>query len=253
MKPPPPDSGEVKSGTRRRPVDPQTLRGAIMDPSTHTLELLGVFISGGAWLCSLATTLMSSWLTLSTDLLPTESYELGLWETCVVQEHGSMMCRPYDSLLGLPPDIKLARILMCVTLATGLLGLLLAIPGMHLVNSCHDRPEDLRCKRAMKMAGGALCLVAGILGLVPVSYIAHITVLRFFDESVPEVVPRWEFGDALFCGWSAGVLHLAAGTLLLISCLYLQKENCNAPVPIPRGRGRVQPGQPPIKARSEYV
>ncbi|KAL7370353.1 hypothetical protein ABVT39_026277 [Epinephelus coioides] len=224
-----------------------------MDPNIHALELLGVFFSGGAWLCSLATTLMSTWLTLSTDLLPTESYELGLWETCVVQEHGSLMCRPYDSLLGLPPDIKLARILMCVTLAAGLLGLLLAIPGLHVVNSCHDQLENLRCKRALKMAGGMLCLAAGILGLIPVSYIAHMAVLRFFDESMPEVVPRWEFGDALFCGWTAGVLHLVAGTLLLSSCLCLQRENCNAPVHVPLVRVREQPGQSPIKIKSEYV
>ncbi|XP_041822596.1 putative claudin-24 [Chelmon rostratus] len=222
-----------------------------MEPSVHALELSGVFFSVGAWLCSLATTLMSTWLTLSTNLLPTESYELGLWETCVVQDLGTLECRPYDGLLGLPPDIKLARILMCAALGTGLLGLLLAIPGMHVVNSCHGSLEDLQCKRAMKMAGGALGLVAGILVLIPISYTAHLTVIRFFDESVPEVVPRWEFGDALFCGWTAGVLHLVAGTLLLTSCLCLQKENCNTPVPIPLAR--IRPGRPPMRTRSEYV
>lgn len=242
---------KVKSGTNRRPMDPDTLSGAVMDPSIEALELSGVFFSVAAWLCSLATTLMSTWLTLSSDLLPTESFELGLWETCVVQDLGSVGCRPYNSLLGLPPDIKLARILMCVTLAAGLLGVLLAIPGLHVVNSCHGQHRDLSCKRAMKMVGGLLCVVAGILGLIPVSYIAHLTVVRFFDESVPEVVPRWEFGDALFCGWTAGVLHLVAGTLLLTSCLCLHKETCNAPVPIPLVR--VQPGRPPIKTRSEYV
>ncbi|XP_023252207.1 putative claudin-24 [Seriola lalandi dorsalis] len=222
-----------------------------MDSSVCALELLGVFFSAGAWICSLATTLMSTWLTLSTELLPTESYELGLWETCVVQDLGGLECRPYDSLLGLPPDIKLARILMCVTLGAGMLGLLLAIPGIHLVNSCHGRLDDLRCKRALKMAGGVLCLVAGILGLIPVSYIAHLTVVRFFDESVPDVVPRWEFGDALFCGWTAGFLHLVAGTLLLTSCMCLQKDSCDIPVPIPLVGA--QPGRPFIRTRSEYV
>ncbi|XP_040888302.1 putative claudin-24 [Toxotes jaculatrix] len=239
---------EVKSG---RPGDPETLSIAVMDSSICALELLGVLVSAGAWLCSLATTLMSTWLTLSTDLLPTEIYELGLWETCVVQDLGGLECRPYDSLLGLPPDIKLARILMCVTLGAGLLALLLAIPGIHLVNSCTGQLDDLRCKRGLKMAGGALCLVSGILGLIPVSYIAHLTVERFFDESLPDVVPRWEFGDALFCGWTAGFLHLVAGTLLLTSCLRLQRETCNVSVPIPL-MGE-QPGHPFIRTRSEYV
>lgn len=242
---------EVETGISRNPEDPETWSGAIMYPSIHALEVSGVLLSAGAWLCSLATTLMSTWLTLSTDLLPTESYELGLWETCVVQDLGTLECRPFDSLLGLPPDIKLARILMCVTLAAGLLGLLLAIPGMHVVNSCHDSLEDIRCKRGMKMAGAVLCLVAGVLGLIPVSYIAHLAVIRFFDETLPEMVPRWEFGDALFCGWTAGVLHLVAGALLLTSCFCLQRENCNTPVPIPLVR--VNLGQPPMRTRSVYV
>ncbi|KAM4601672.1 putative claudin-24 [Polymixia lowei] len=222
-----------------------------MDPSVCALELLGVLFSTGAWLCSLATTMMSTWLTLSTELLPTESYELGLWETCVVQDHGALECRPYDSLLGLPPDIKLARILMCVTVATGLLGLLLAIPGMYVVNSCDSRLEDLKVKRVMKMAGGILCLAAGILGLIPVSYIAHLTVVRFFDQTVPAMVPRWEFGDALFCGWTAGFLHVVAGFLLLASCLCLQEDNCNIPIPIPLVR--VRSVKSSRGTRSEYV
>ncbi|XP_034749253.1 putative claudin-24 [Etheostoma cragini] len=224
-----------------------------MEPSTQVLELLGLMLCGGAWLCSLATTLMSCWLTLSTELLATETYELGLWQTCVVQELGVLECRPYDGLLGLPPDIQLARILMCVALAAGLLALLLAIPGMHGINSCRGQLQDQRCKRGLKMAGGALSMAAGILGLVPVSYIAHLTVQRFFDESVPDVVPRWEFGDALFCGWAAGVLHLGAGALLLTSCLCSQKENCNTPVHVPLVRVGAQLGRSPIGTRSVYV
>ncbi|XP_029612331.1 putative claudin-24 [Salmo trutta] len=227
-----------------------------MDPGVCAMELLGVFFSIGAWICSLATTIMSTWLTLSTDLLPAESYELGLWETCVVQDLGILECRPYDSLLGLPPDIKLARILMCVTVATGLLGLLLAIPGIYWINSCNQGSEGLRVKRLMKMLGGILCLVAGILGLIPVSYIAHLTVMRFFDEAVPAIVPRWEFGDALFCGWTAGFLHLVAGSLLVTSCVCLQEEPCTLQMPIPlqRRHTHVHTTTTPHRKRSmEYV
>ncbi len=44
--------------------------------------------------------------------------------------------------------------------------------------------------------------------LFPVSYIAHDIVIKFFDETIPHVVPRSEFGDALFIGWAAGLLTL---------------------------------------------
>ncbi|XP_060923298.1 putative claudin-24 [Limanda limanda] len=237
-----------------------------MDPRSVALELLGLLAAGGAWLCSLATTLMTRWLTLSTALLPSQSFQLGLWGTCVVQDPGGLECRPYHSLLGLPPDIKLARILMCVTLGAGLLAVLLAVPAMHLVKGCGGRRDGLSCKRSLKAAAGGLCLLAGVLGLVPVSYIAHLTVVRFFDESVPDLVPRWEFGDALFCGWTAGFLHLVAGTLLLTSCLRLRRRNCPAPgapgpppgrhlAPGPSPGRHLAPGPPPGRHlfRSEYV
>ncbi|KAJ7993580.1 hypothetical protein DPEC_G00273880 [Dallia pectoralis] len=171
-----------------------------------------------AWLCALSTTLMPQWVTLSTELLVTESYQQGLWETCVVQDLGGLECRPYDSLLGLPQDFKLARSFMCISLALGLLGIMLAIPGLHLVKSCGHGLGALRAKRILKVVSGVLGLVSGVMSLLPVSYVAHLTVERFFDETLPKVVPRWEFGDALFCGWVAGFLLLVAGVLLLASC-----------------------------------
>lgn len=189
------------------------------------LELSGVLVAAGASLGSLAATLITGWLTLSSELLPTETFQLGLWGTCVVQDQGALECRPYNGVLGLPHDIQLARALMCVTMVTGLLGLLLAVPGMTLVNSCRRRPDPRRCKRVLRAAGGSLSLAAGALQLVPVSHVAHLAVQRYFDPSVPEVMPRWEFGDALFCGWTAGALHLLGGALLLTSCLCVGMES----------------------------
>ncbi|MEQ2265096.1 hypothetical protein XENORESO_005596 [Xenotaenia resolanae] len=222
-----------------------------MDQSVETLELLGALLYAVGWLCSLCTTMMPFWLTLSTDLLPTESLEVGLWKSCVVQDLGLQECRSYNSLLGLPLDIKLARILMCAALGFGLVGLVLAIMGLNLINSCCRQMDELSLKKVLKAAGGMLSLAAGILVLVPVSYIAHLTVVRFFDKSVPDVVSRWEFGDSLFCGWTAGVLHLLAGTLLLISSLYLQEQNQNLPVHIPLVP--VSQRQRSIRIRTEYI
>ncbi|XP_010901075.1 putative claudin-24 [Esox lucius] len=190
-----------------------------MDQCLFALELVGMLVFMAAWLCALASTLMPQWQTLSTQLLVTESYQQGLWETCVVQELGGIECRPYDSLLALPQDFKLARSFMCISLALGLLGILLAIPGLHLVKSCGQGPGGQRAKRILKVVAGVLGMVAGVLSLIPASYVAHLTVERFFDETLPEVVPRWEFGEALFCGWVAGFLFLVAGFLLVASCL----------------------------------
>uniref|UniRef100_A0A3Q0RKY9 Claudin n=1 Tax=Amphilophus citrinellus TaxID=61819 RepID=A0A3Q0RKY9_AMPCI len=221
-----------------------------MDLSISVLELLGVLFSGGGLLCSLATTLMSTWRIQTTNLLSTENIEWGLWETCVIRE--MLECKPYDTLLGLSSDVKLARIFMCTALGVGILGLLLAIPGLRLVNGCSRRQlEDLSCKRALKATAGILCLIAGILVLIPVSYIAHTTVEQFFDESLPELAPRWELGDALFCGWTGGLFYLVAGTLLLISCLQLQKLDSNRPVHVPLVPVKPEPHF--VRTKSEYV
>ncbi|KAL6458159.1 hypothetical protein MHYP_G00333890 [Metynnis hypsauchen] len=58
------------------------------NPCSSLLEVLGLTVGIGAWFCSLAATIMPSWQSLSTELLSAESYEVGLWETCVVQEGG---------------------------------------------------------------------------------------------------------------------------------------------------------------------
>lgn len=219
-----------------------------MDTCACAMELLGMLVFVGAWLCALATTILPNWLTMSTALLPVESYELGLWETCVVQDVGGMECRAYDSLLGLSSDLKLARVLMCTALAVGMLGILVAVPGLHLVNSCKDR-GGFRTKRTLTITGGVMGMVSGVLCLIPVSYMAHLAVIHFFDEKVPDVVPRWEFGDALFCGWAAGFLLIVAGMIMVASCSCSQVE----PQPALPRRYQVMSTNTNIKKRTEYV
>ena len=220
------------------------------NPCVCALELLGVLVGSLAWFCSLATTLMPQWLTLSTELLPTESFEQGLWETCVVQEMGGLECRPYDSILGLTADIQMARILMCLCLSTSMLGLLVAVPGLSQIKSCPG--EDGQCaKRALKIIAGVLCMVSGVLGLVPVSVAAHTTVVKFFDERVPEVIPRWEFGDAIFIGWVAGFLHVIAGVLLITSIP--RSHRGQARFTQRHHRQEVRTIHSPARKHSEYV
>ncbi|NP_001038848.1 uncharacterized protein isoform X1 [Danio rerio] len=187
------------------------------NPCTVALELFGMLIGAGGWFCSLAATIMPQWLSRSTELFATESFEQGLWEVCVIQEVAGMECRPYDTILGLDPTVMLARILMCMSNATGLLGILLAIPSMSQIKCCKGE-EGRKTKRGLKISAAVFLCIAGLLVLTPISYVAHDTVMRYFDESVPHVVPRSEFGDALFIGWSAGLLYIVASVLLFASC-----------------------------------
>lgn len=219
-----------------------------MDTRACALELLGMLVYVGAWLCALATTILPQWLTMSTALLPVESYELGLWETCVVQAIGGMECRAYDSLLGLSRDLKLARVLMCAALSVGMLGILVAVPGLNLVHSCKE-DSGQQTKRILTITGGVLGMVSGVLCLIPVSYMAHLAVMHFFDDKLPDVVPRWEFGHALFCGWAAGFLLIVAGVILVAACSCSQVQ----PQPALQRRYQVMGTGAHFRKRSEYV
>ncbi|KAK9518874.1 hypothetical protein VZT92_021642 [Zoarces viviparus] len=220
-----------------------------MDSRDCALELLVMLVYVAAWLCALATTLLPHWLTVSTSLLPVESYGLGLWETCVVQDVGVTECRAYDSLLGLPSYLKLARVLMCTSLAVGALGMLVAVPGLYLVAGCGGLGGS-RTKRTLMVTGGVLGVISGVLCLIPVSYMAHLAVANFFDDKVPDMVPRWEFGDALFCGWTGGFLLVVAGLLLVSSCRCSQVEP--QPAALQR-RYQVMSTDVSFRKRSEYV
>ncbi|KAJ0032169.1 hypothetical protein NQD34_002250 [Periophthalmus magnuspinnatus] len=219
-----------------------------MDTCTCAMELLGMLLFVSAWLCTLTTTILPQWLTMSTALLPVESYDLGLWETCVVQDVGGMECRAYDSLLGLSRDLKMARLFMCSSLGAGLLGILVSIPGLYIINTCKDQ-DGIRTKRALTVIGGVLGIVAGVLCLIPVCYMAHLAVIHFFDDKVPDVVPRWEFGEALFCGWVGGFLLIIAGLVLIFSRSCSQEE----PQSMVQRRYHFMNSDVAYRKRQEYV
>ncbi|XP_026791100.1 putative claudin-24 [Pangasianodon hypophthalmus] len=219
------------------------------NPCSSILELLGMIVGVGAWICSLAATLMPSWLTLTTELLAVESYELGLWETCVVQEGSATECRPFETLLGLSHNQTLARICMCIAHAIALLGLLIAAPGLRLVKSC-EGSAGRRVKRGIKITAGVLILIAGTLILFPVSKIAHETVLKFHDHSLPHTVPRPEFGDALFIGWAAGFFHVVSAVLFFVSCCGSEVNEMHI---VYHHEEKLQPVNGLSKKRVEYV
>ncbi|KAK2504677.1 hypothetical protein MC885_017908, partial [Smutsia gigantea] len=50
------------------------------------------------------------------------------------------------------------------------------------------------------------CLCPGAPGTPhPLSRVAHATIQDFWDDGVPAIVARWEFGMALFLGWGASI------------------------------------------------
>ncbi|NWV62212.1 CLD22 protein, partial [Malurus elegans] len=174
-------------------------------------QLGGMLLALLGWVSSCVTTFVPLWKNLNLDLNELEVWNMGLWQVCITQEEGVVECQAHNSFLALPPELRISRLLMCLSNGLGLLGCLLAVLGLEGWRTCEDKPGR---KRQLLLAGGVVLGMAGITTLVPVSWVAYNTVLDFWDETVPDIVPRWEFGEATFLGWFAGVF-LAAGGLLL--------------------------------------
>lgn len=194
------------------------------------------------------TTIVPLWKNLNLDLNELEVWNMGLWHTCVIQDEGAMQCKAYDSLLAMPLVFRLARILMVAANGLGFLAFFLSLWGL---NCLKTRNKNIELKRQLGVAGGILFCFSGIATLVPVSWVAYNTVQEFWDETVPEIVPRWEFGEALFLGWFAGFFLLVGGLLLICStCL----PETHEPPPLPPTYPRQEvPNRPRLPNRHQYT
>ncbi|NWH56472.1 CLD22 protein, partial [Geococcyx californianus] len=186
----------------------------------------GMLLALLGWVSSCVTTFVPLWKNLNLELNELEVWTMGLWQVCILREEGVVECRAHGSFLALPPELRISRLLMCLSNGLGLLGSLLAALGLEGWRPCEDRPQ---LKRRLLLAGGAAFGAAGMTTLAPVSWVAYNTVLDFWDDSVPDIVPRWEFGEATFLGWFAGTF-LAIGGLLL-ACSTCSKRTALPPAP----------------------
>uniref|UniRef100_A0A2K6DU28 Claudin n=1 Tax=Macaca nemestrina TaxID=9545 RepID=A0A2K6DU28_MACNE len=176
------------------------------------MQSVGLLLSFLGWVLSCLTNYLPHWKNLNLDLNEMENWTMGLWQTCVTQEEVGMQCKDFDSFLALPAELRVSRIFMFLSNGLGFLGLLVSGFGLDCLR-IGEGQRDL--KRRLLILGGVLSWASGITALVPVSWVAHKTVQEFWDENVPDFVPRWEFGEALFLGWFAGLSLLLGGWCLL--------------------------------------
>jgi claudin len=154
-----------------------------------------------------------------------EIWIMGLWEACVSQEEVGTVCKSFESFLSLPQELQVSRILMVVSHGLGLLGLLLSGCGSECFQFHRIR---WILKKQLCLLGGTLEASASATTLLPVSWMAYATIRDLWDTTLPDIVPRWEFGDALYLGWAAGIF-LGLGGLLLICSACLGTEDMPSP------------------------
>ncbi|KAK6476407.1 putative claudin-24 [Huso huso] len=190
--------------------------------TAKSVQFGAFFVSLVGFATSFVTTFLPLWKTLNTDLNEMENWYQGLWHTCVFQDEVGLQCKAYDSFLALPSDIVVSRVLMFISIGMGLLSLIVTMFGLDCVKLGEGKEE---VKKKLLVFGGVLSLVSGITTLFPVSMVAYGIVSEFWDDNLPEIVPRWEFGEAMFSGWFAGLFLLLGGSFLFVSVCMMKDRH----------------------------
>ncbi|TRY87460.1 hypothetical protein DNTS_035290 [Danionella cerebrum] len=211
---------EEPSGTRREvQVEHQTdcpkqTRDKMVLLTTKFVQRFSLFVSFGGLVTAFVTTFLPLWKTMNSDLNEMENWYEGLWHMCIYTEEVGIHCKAFESFLSLPIDTLASRVLMCIAIASGILGVAAAFFGLRGVEIGSDREK---MKRTLLILGGVFIIVSGIATLAAVSFMAYVMVVKFWDENLPDVMPRWEYGEGMFSAWFAGLLLVVGGSFLFVA------------------------------------
>ncbi|XP_034974986.1 claudin-19 isoform X1 [Zootoca vivipara] len=205
------------------------------------LQLVGYFMALAGLVGTICSSALPQWKQSSYagDAIITAVglYE-GLWMSCASQSTGQVQCKLHESLLSLDVHIQTSRALMVVSILLGFVGAVVSVIGMKCTKVGDETPV---VKSWIAVLGGVFFLLAGLCTVTAVSWYAARVTYEFFNPSTP-VNARYEFGPALFVGWSAGSLSVLGGAFLCCSC----------PKPEERGQQYYRQSQPSTARESMH-
>uniref|UniRef100_A0A8C6SUP5 Si:dkey-98f17.3 n=1 Tax=Neogobius melanostomus TaxID=47308 RepID=A0A8C6SUP5_9GOBI len=178
------------------------------------MQRTALFVTFGGFVTSLMTMFIPFWKTMNSDLNEMENWFSGLFHMCLYTEEVGIQCKAYESVLGLPWDLQISRVVMSVSIGTGGLVMVTAFLGLEGVDVFAGQPDF---KRGLLIFSGVMAWVSGLTTLAPISIVAYTTVVEFWDSGFPDVMPRWEIGEAMFSGWFGGLALVIGGTLFFIA------------------------------------
>lgn len=135
----------------------------------------------------------------------------GLWKVCKIYTTGKMECVGYEVFPPLVEDaMKATRALVIIAILSGIFGILLGVAGNKRINLMLDDGQ----KRKVGFASGVVFIIAGFLVLIPVCWMANITIRESYKDRYDSRVSI-QLGASLYIGWfTTGLLVLAGGLLL---------------------------------------
>ncbi|XP_072289650.1 putative claudin-24 [Eucyclogobius newberryi] len=178
------------------------------------MQRTALFVTFGGFVTSLMTMFIPFWKTMNSDLNEMENWFSGLFHMCLYTEEVGIQCKAYESILALPTDLQISRVLMSLSIGTGAFAMVTAFLGLDGVDAFAGQSG---LKRGLLIFSGVLAWISGLTTLAPISLVAYTTVVEFWDEGFPDVMPRWEYGEAMFAGWFGGFALVIGGTLFFIA------------------------------------
>ncbi|XP_077402241.1 claudin-4-like [Vanacampus margaritifer] len=193
--------------------------------STGT-QLLGSGLCLLGWAGVIISCLLPMWRVtafVGSTIVTSQTIWEGIWMTCVVQSTGQIQCKPYESMLALSADLQAARALTVLAAVAGAVGLVLAFVGGKCTRFL-DR-EASGSKGRVAVAAGAVLILAGLLCLIPTSWVAGAVVRKFYSASID--AQRREIGASLYIGWGASLLLILGGGLFISSACPLKRHSAD--------------------------
>uniref|UniRef100_A0A3P8VW67 Claudin 26 n=1 Tax=Cynoglossus semilaevis TaxID=244447 RepID=A0A3P8VW67_CYNSE len=160
--------------------------------TTKMMQRRALFVTFGGLVMSFITMFMPLWKTMNSELNEEVGIQCKAYESIMV--HQGVPCGPAD------------------------------LQGSYI---CIQRSRSLSRVGSLSWSGRFLLIlssvlswVSGLTTLAPISIVAYTTVVDFWNKGFPDVMSRWEYGEAMFSGWFGGLALALGGTLFSIAVLW---------------------------------
>ncbi|XP_058635591.1 claudin-3-like [Onychostoma macrolepis] len=186
------------------------------------MEIGGIALGISGWILSIIACALPMWcgtVFVNSQIITARSIWQGLWMNCAVQSTRQIKCKVYNSIQALPQEIQVSRAMTVIVVVLAFLGVMIYIIGTKCTNFIKEEVS----KAKMMIVSGVMFIIAGILELIPVVWVAHLTIQEIYNQ-IPDSVHQREVGASIYVGFAAVALLLIGGALLCCTCPPQEKK-----------------------------
>lgn len=182
---------------------------------TMAQQFLGFFLGLLGLVGTLTSTVLPHWRQtayFSTNFITASYYTKGLWMECVSHTAGIYQCEFHKSMLSLPKDLLVARILMVLSCITSVLATIGSAVGM----KCTRCAQQSHAKGSIAVGGGSCFIMAGLFCLITTSW-TMCDVIRDAYDPFSAAGMKYEIGLAMYISFSSAIFSICGGGMLCVA------------------------------------